>query len=280
MKSMKLIMEAFRKHINEDVESASFFGNNFVDFKEDLLAGEPIVQTAVKHFGQPIGIGSTRIVFNISEDFILKIINIVGNPTAAPGEIDAKGFDISNKTKSNEYEKDLTIQQNFPDVFPRTFESADDNTWLVAEKVKPFKDHEALLRYLDFHGPFDRKDYIPSRELAYRFVKEEMEGTPHGNGTEQLMESTINLGLRNTDDDTSIRAAPRPQQPPQRFVAPMYLQPEKIQMAHAMLKNPEMKKIIRAAVLMDIPPRELKGANIGISNITNKLVMLDMSLWD
>jgi hypothetical protein len=51
------------------------------------------------------------------------------------------------------------------------------------------------------------------------------------------------------------------------------------QMAKRMIQNPQMRKIIRAAVLMGVYPRELKGDNIGVSKVTNQLVMLDMSLW-
>jgi hypothetical protein len=53
-----------------------------------------------------------------------------------------------------------------------------------------------------------------------------------------------------------------------------------IQMAKAMVDHAQMRKIIRAAVLMEVPSRELKGNNFGISFVSDKLVMLDMSLWE
>ena len=75
-------------------------------------------------------------------------------------------------------------------------------------------------------------------------------------------------------------ASASPQVAPVKPNIPIYALPTHIQMAKAMVDHAQMRKIIRAAVLMDVPSRELKGNNFGISFVSNKLVMLDMSLWE
>lgn len=294
MKSMKLIMEGFKQFIKESADD--FFGANFVSFKEDVANGMNIVSAAEKAFGAYIGRGSTRLVFDMGGDFVMKTVNIPTGGSFDPNSLDQKGFNLAHKAKSNEFEKDLRIQQNFPDVFPRAYESAKDFSWLIVEKVEPFKTHEAFLRYLNYHGPFPKEQFIPSRELAYKFVKEEIDQVEHSDETRKisLEESTNNkddsqgsassfdidkflAGFKLSDDDSE--SSHTPQVAPNLSI-PSYLLPEKVQMAKAMVENPEVKKIIKAAVMLEIPARELKGPNFGISKITNKLVMLDMSLWD
>jgi len=273
---MKLLMEKFNRYLTEGFDEENFYGEGFNDFKQKVESGENVVGAAVDSFGAPIGQGSTRLVFDMGGDFILKTINVsaVGQPD--PNVSDMTGFNLAHKTKANEFEKDMTIQQNFPDVFPRSYESADDNTWLVVEKVKPFAGNEELYRYLEFHEPFKKSDLLPARDLAYRFIKEEIEGTNHNYETGYLSESTLKLGSTRT----APLAAAKPKGAPVKPNIPTYALPTYIQMAKAMVDHPQMRKIIRAAVLMDVPSRELKGNNFGISFVSNKLVMLDMSLWD
>ena len=293
---MKLIMETFRKHIKEGYEEDRYYGENFVDFKEDVLLGYNVVESAKRYFGNPIGVGSTRLVFDMGGDFVLKTINIPSDGNFDPNSLDKRGFNLAHKAKSNEFEKDLKIQQNFPNVFSRAYESAEDFSWLIAEKVKPFKTHEAFLRYLEYHGPFPKDEFIPSRELAYKFVKEELDEVDHAFDTQYLKESTEESSYfdsRNFDpnfdpfaDDseeeshTGAMAPKKDNSIPKKFNIPTYALPVKTQMAKAMVDNPQVKSIIRAAVMLGIPARELKGPNFGESNITKRLVMLDMSLWD
>ena len=273
---MKLLMEKFNRYLTEGFDEDTFYGEGFNDFKQKVESGDNVVGAALDSFGAPIGHGSTRLVFDMGGDFILKTINIsaVGQPN--PNVRDMTGFNLANKTKANEFEKDITIQQNFPDVFPRSFESADDNTWLVVEKVKPFEGNEELFRYLEFHETFKKSDLLPARDLAYRFIKEDIEGTDHNYETRYLLESTFKIGSTRT----APLASAIPKGAPVKPNIPTYALPMYIQMAKAMVDHAQMRKIIRAAVLMEVPSRELKGNNFGISFVSDKLVMLDMSLWE
>ena len=46
-----------------------------------------------------------------------------------------------------------------------------------------------------------------------------------------------------------------------------------------MLQNSEFSRILSTSAFLDIPARELKAGNLGISTLSGKLVILDTSLW-
>lgn len=71
-----------------------------------------------QYLGLPIGNGSSRMVFQIDDDKVLKLAK------------NNKGI------VQNEYEND-NYYQDIDDVMARVYECADDNTWMISEYVLP-----------------------------------------------------------------------------------------------------------------------------------------------
>jgi hypothetical protein len=279
---VKKLFESFRRFMDdsEGFESETHFGIPFNSFKASVEKGKNVVTAAYEEFGEPLGVGSTRVVFDMGGDYVLKTVNIPLAGAVDPLAKDRFGFDLESKLAANEYETDFDIQQNFPEVFPRTYESAEDNSWLVAEKVVPFESTEKFLRYLNYHGPFDKKYYIPSRQIAYNFMKEKIEGSNPSYDSRLIAEAEQTVTLPRGGQPVVQRLSQPARQMQSSFPSiPFDALDPQYQMAKRMIQNPQMRKIIRAAVLMGVYPRELKGDNIGVSKVTNQLVMLDMSLW-
>ena len=293
MKSMKLIMEGFKQFIKESADD--FFGANFVSFKQDTAKGMNVVTAAKKAFGEPIGVGSTRMVFDMGGDFVIKVIKIAEGRVTPEDEEDAgTGFNIGQKRKANQYEKDLKIQMNFPEVFPRSYESADDFSWVVLEKVKPFVNGADFMKYLGYEGEVKKEFLEKSRKAAFKFVDDKSKGI-ESLTVEMLSEgSTVektqtynkiydpNNPTFAVDFDAEDKSVVKEPEDYKKFKFKYdydMLSPD-MQMAKKMIENEQLYKIISTCILMGIPDRELKGANIGLSQITGKLVMLDMSLWN
>ena len=71
---MKLLFETWRRFLKEDI---GYFGELFVEFKNRVDAGEHPLKVA-REILQPIGIGSTRVVFGFPDNktHLLKIVNV------------------------------------------------------------------------------------------------------------------------------------------------------------------------------------------------------------
>lgn len=256
---MKLIFENWRRYLTED---ASYFGDSFVQFKERVEAGEHPLKVARETL-EYIGKGSTRIVFGFPDNStqLLKVINVelIGDeePYAADFRNPLTGFDRKHKTVSNENEADLKMQQNYRHVFPRTYEYADDYSWILAERVEPISS-ERLAEMLNIPPEFTRsenkKDYMTIINLAIQIIKNDLQ---------------INEGSTLAQDEEAL-AARVPMKNPL--------------MVHAenLLKDKHNRLLMRAVAELKIPPRELSAKNLGISNFggTPHLVILDASLWE
>ena len=146
---MKLLMENWRSFLKEDI---NYFGKTFVEFKRRVDAGEHPLKVA-EELLVSLGKGSTRKVFGFpdNDSHLLKVINvdIVGDEEYWDPSYrhPTTGFDRRHKTVSNENEADLKMQQRYPNVFPRTYEVADDFSWILAERVKPLT-HDELFDIL------------------------------------------------------------------------------------------------------------------------------------
>ena len=279
---MKLIFENWRKFIKEDI---GYFGDSFVEFKKRVDAGEHPLKVARETL-QPVGKGSTRIVYGFPDNktHLLKIVNveIIGDEEAYPADFrnPMTGFDRKHKVVSNENEADLKMQQKYPNVFPRSYEYADDYSWILTERVKP----------------------IGSKQLAEIFnIPEELARLENRHAYRELMEFTIqtiamydaNPGMRQQAEATldgmlsegSTIALDRPEEEPEE------LQPittstgvgvnDTLNNAVNLLRDSHNRTIFRAVKSLGIPPRELTAKNLGISQFGHPhLVILDASLWE
>jgi hypothetical protein len=79
------------------------------------------VQYCQQHLGKPIGRGSSRVVFQIDDDKVLKLA--LNNKGIAQNELEGR----------EDYVKDSY------DIFPNVFQMSDDCTWLISEFVLPAK---------------------------------------------------------------------------------------------------------------------------------------------
>ncbi len=123
----------------------SYFGKGFVLFKNRVSEGEDALEVAADML-QRLGQGSTRIVFGFTDNpgIVLKIINWNEEAGVNPDT----GFVRDQMIDSNRWESDLKMQQKYANVFPRTFEHADDFSWIIAEKVKPVASYEELFQLM------------------------------------------------------------------------------------------------------------------------------------
>jgi len=260
---MKLLFENWRKFIKEDI---GYFGDKFVQFKSMVDAGKHPLLIAQLYLDY-IGKGSTRKVFGFPDNasHLLKVINVdlVGNEEAYDDDYvnPFTGFTRKHKTVSNENEADLKMQQRHPNVFPRTYEVADDYSWILVERVEPLSD-EQLADYLGIpHEVTDKKN----RRMYLIMIDIAVEQTQKG--MNENLEQTVPMAPRAT--------TPPPQETQELSL--VHLQ----DYAEHILRDRHNRKLFRAVVDLGIPPRELLAKNLGISKFGgDHLVILDASLWE
>tara|TARA_R110002126_G_scaffold224915_2_gene369763 strand:+ start:1017 stop:1850 length:834 start_codon:yes stop_codon:yes gene_type:complete len=277
---MKLLFENWKKYIKENVE---YFGADFVDYKNRTATGEHPVTTAKELFGSPIGKGSTRIVFAVGTEFVLKVINIPEqySDEAELEKPDLTGFTKSHKLKANEYESDLKMQMQYSEIFPRTFETAEDSSWILAERVQPIKYAELFDRLGITELVKSKERYKLAIEVAYQFMKDR---NLHGKS-----DTYISQMLKEVDSymaDTYKNATQTMTLAPHKTLSDTIKEPQNqtekfnfFEIPKRMLQNTEFSKILSTAAFLEIPARELKAGNLGISTLSGKLVILDTSLW-
>ena len=161
---MKLLFESWRRFLKEDI---GYFGESFVEFKRRTDAGEHPLKVA-REMLQPIGIGSTRVVFGFPDNktHLLKIVNveIIGDEEAYAEDYrnPFTGFDKKHKAVSNENEADLKMQQRYPSIFPRSYEYASDFSWILTERVQPINGAKLAELFnipVEILSKENRKDY-------------------------------------------------------------------------------------------------------------------------
>ena len=258
---MKLIFESWRKFLKEDI---GYFGDSFVEFKERTDAGEHPLKVA-REILQPIGIGSTRVVFGFPDNktHLLKIVNveIIGDEEAYPADYrnPFTGFDRKHKAVSNENEADLKMQSRYPNIFPRSYEYAEDFSWILTERVQPM-DSKALAEIFNIPEELlskeNRKDYRQVLDMALADTK----------------------GRLQMNEDSTFQLDPERE----RAIDPEMAKRQELQSyADAILSDKHNRQIFRAVAELGIPPRELLPKNLGISNFGQPhLVILDASLWE
>lgn len=108
-------VEALRSNINEAMDDAFSF-----EELSRLSSFTKRLKYCTVHLGKPIGSGTARSVFQLSDEKVLKLAK---NP---------KGI-AQNETEADGYAQTY-------DVLPNLYETADDNSWIVMEYVLPAKD--------------------------------------------------------------------------------------------------------------------------------------------
>ena len=264
---MKLLFENWRKYLIE----ASYFGEKFDEYKKLVEEGQDPLKTADKMFKR-LGQGSTRVVFALPDnpDFVLKVINTDFGPMWATSDKDIHGFTQQQKERSNEWEADLELQLRHPELFPRSTEHAPDYSWILVERVDPL-------------SPLDFFDIL---QLPYPIL------------THQALTSLVATALEEqkkylnesfADEITVVN--PPGKSPPPKITPPPppvaqggYVEQKKKRMdanVKALLKNPQVVRILNLMAKYDIKHTEFKPSNMGISKMSgNKMVFLDTSMWE
>lgn len=273
---MKLILENWRKFIKEDI---GYFGNSFVEFKNRVDAGEHPLKVA-REILDPVGKGSTRIVFGFPDNktHLLKVVNveIIGDEEPYPADFrnPMTGFTRKHKTVSNENEADLKMQQRYSEVFPRTYEYAEDYSWILAERVQPI-DKSALAHIFNIPEHLllleNRKEYVKLMKMTAEFVNS-------GEALSEAADPTFVLDPdRNPPRNLDDQASPDIDWD-DHFLK---LQDNEREMVKDILADSHNRQLFRAVAALGIPPRELTPKNLGISKFGgDHLVILDASLWE
>ena len=269
---MKLLFENWRRFIKEDI---GYFGKKFVQFKEMVDAGHHPLKVA-KLYLQYLGKGSTRMVFGFKDNdtHILKVINVelIDNEEAYDADYvnPFTGFTRKHKLVSNENEADLMMQQKYPDIFPRTYEYAEDYSWILVEKVDPLTDEELAVELgipTALTAKDNRKTYFVMLDMAMNQLRDTM-----------INEAEDTVAM---DSEQLQQARAKTREDYEREELSGFTFAELQEIAAKLLEDEHIRKLLRAVIKLEIPPREIQAKNLGISKFgADHLVILDASLWE
>ena len=274
---MKLIFENWKRCLKENL---SYFGNAFIEFKNRVDAGEDALSVA-EDVLYPVGEGSTRVVFGFPDnhDIVLKVIN-TKNPDLGAGE-DKYGFTMKHKAVSNENEVDFQIHQEYPGLFPKGYERAQDYSWIVTERVDPM-DHQEMLQLFGLPPLVNKKAYKKLAAHAVRALKQELGIMESSRGADSLH----TLPPQGGSPESSRTLAPIGGWPkPEPEVTPIKKKVNPYSMENLlkiMTTNRQPRKVFRAAAELGIPSVEMTAKNLGTVKRDGKeeVVILDASLWE
>jgi len=145
---MKLLMESWRKFLNERMEFGEGFerwihgepeeeptrGPMSMDVDDDEFGQAPhckpqsIDPECLEEYGfEKIGEGSFREVWELPDNpnYVMK--------TATGGFKDSK-----TQAEMNKAEADAIVQTGYPELVPKVYDTADDYEWIVVERVRPY----------------------------------------------------------------------------------------------------------------------------------------------
>lgn len=278
--SSSQIKRIVKKILLEKVGSA-YFGSSFLEYKKRTESGEYPFDV-LKDMGNKVtfvGEGSTRIVyaFRDNPDVVLKIVNWAKGRD--PEEKDYTGFNRQHMIDSNKWEANLSLQQKFPDVFPRTFEVAQDYSWILSETVDTISGYDELFNIMgiqDSYFPKNKKVFkMYFVELIENCVRVFQKPDDHYRNVifgQSLKENTFVTDLP-TKKDSTLRIE-------KENGAKSFSREGYIDTIRKIVSNRQNAKILSAMGDLKIPPREFSPKNLGISRLTKKLVILDASLWE
>jgi hypothetical protein len=278
--SSSQIKSIVKKILLEKVGSA-YFGSSFLEYKKRTETGEYPFDV-LKDMGNKVtfvGEGSTRIVyaFRDNPDVVLKIVNWAKGRD--PEEKDYTGFNKQHMIDSNRWEANLSLQQKFPDVFPRTFEVAQDSSWILSETVDTISGYDELFNIMgiqDSYFPKNKKVFkMYFVELIENCVRVFQKPDDHYRNVifgQSLKEDTFVTDLPTKKDST--------RRIEQESGVKSFSREGYIDTIRKIVSNRQNAKILSAMGDLKIPPREFSPKNLGISRLTKKLVILDASLWE
>jgi hypothetical protein len=112
-----------------------------------------------------IGEGSSRVVFAVSPKQVIKLAGGEGLSNDAES-VKSPDMEMSNMRKAGEYQNkreyelyEKGMKGGYGELFPRVFEIADDDSWLLSELVRPLSDESELRDMMGFknnQAMFDR----------------------------------------------------------------------------------------------------------------------------
>lgn len=118
-----------------------------------------------KYLQEFIGVGSSRIVFEIGDDTVIKLIRVRNK------------FNIEQNM--NDFNYSLKLSSKFPNLFPKSYQHADDYSWIITERVLPFKHEDCIallgIPYSEGFGTYvkdykntklDYNEYMTDRQIA------------------------------------------------------------------------------------------------------------------
>tara|TARA_R100000808_G_scaffold22042_2_gene47814 strand:- start:10 stop:960 length:951 start_codon:yes stop_codon:yes gene_type:complete len=314
---MKLLFENWRrylteedaqrtKNIDKEVQIANSelwysVSDEMQEYADAVSDGADPFETANKLF-KPLGEGSTRRVYAIpgNNDVVLKVIH-TGHPPhpliqqlkTDPSSLNPqqrkaakiltnrnandRGFGPEAMRISNKNEVDIGEQLKNPDLFPRSIAYANDYSWIVIENVPPLNPQ----RFMDIvkfpHPPTNHRGLTQIVAKAVEMLPSLKEGFED--------EPTVPRSM----DPTSRLVPPSPPPPPDPLEGPTTGQPvdyaevkrqQQEANAQQLLRNPQIKRILQFMNKHNIKLTELKPSNLGISNLSNKIVFIDVSRWE
>jgi hypothetical protein len=294
---MSLLREYIRMVLNE---ASEYFGGAFVEFKERVSKGEDPLDVAddvLTHVGE----GSTRIVYGIpgNNDQVVKIVNTRVKPHPDIEGVDEREFSPEQKHYSNIWESDLEMQQKYPNVFPRTYETSPDGSWILSERVEPLNGNKVkffTMLGLSRQDIWDVnkdawqllieliKDYLlnehDSSHYSHEYVLQESEDDDWDDEDSTYVDDPLDAPTQpfqgNFDD---VLDRPAVTDPAVKKSKP-YGYDTINRRIKAILSNPHHRGILKAMAELRIPAREFTPKNVGISTLGgDHLVILDASLW-
>ena len=278
--SSSKIRRLIRKIIKEQVGS-EYFGKEFIRFKERVSQGERPIEVAEDMLTR-LGAGSTRVVFGFRDNptVVLKVINWIPEVGVNP----RTGFEEQQMVDSNKWEADLTMQQKFSDIFPKTFEVADDYSWILSEKVKPLANFEELKNALGLQGEkfssvgvVKKIQFQALIELSIEYFQKPDGGARAMINEHEDEEETADMSNKFLAGNTKPETVALPRDPVTGHTLKKTSALER--RLRKIVSNRHNNKMFAAMGALEIPPREFSPKNLGISEITGKLVLLDASLW-
>ena len=154
---MKLLMESWRKFLNEDME----FGDAFEQWHhgEGRCKSQSIDPQCLKEHGfEKIGEGSYRQVWALPDnpDYVMK---------TATGDFK----DPKAQAEMNKAEADAIVQTGYPELVPKVYDTAGDYSWIVVEKVKPYAEQDES--WVEDFFPELIIDNIPRRTAKHIYAQ-------------------------------------------------------------------------------------------------------------
>ena len=144
-KIRRIIKEEFSKFLLREFMQKHFDWDEFKKLADDDSTYRKAIQYCEECLGEPIGDGSSRIVFEIDDYTVLKIARY-------------RGSLYQNKTEVKNYQQ---LKHN--PLIPKIYGYADDYTWVWCERVLPC-DHEDFKKILGITYGNDYEGWPPEEE--------------------------------------------------------------------------------------------------------------------